>query len=98
MNYLTICLFAFLPFLTIAQQPAQKPTDDRPSEQEIMLEKLFIEATREKILGKKQDALTGFQEVLQKDPKNHMASYEIAVLSNELNQFQQIGPLALVIM
>jgi tetratricopeptide (TPR) repeat protein len=89
MNYLTICLFAFLPFLTIAQQPAQKPTDDRPSEQEIMLEKLFIEATREKILGKKQDALTRFQEVLQKDPKNHMASYEIAVLSNELNQFQQ---------
>lgn len=89
MNYLTICLFAFLPFLTIAQQPAQKPTDGRPSEQEIMLEKLFIEATREKILGKKQDALTRYQEVLQKDPKNHMASYEIAVLSNELNQFQQ---------
>jgi tetratricopeptide (TPR) repeat protein len=89
MNYLIICLFALLPFLAIAQQPAQKPADGRPSEQDIMLEKLFIEATREKILGKKQDALTRYQEVLQKDPKNHMASYEIAVLSYELNQFQQ---------
>lgn len=85
MKILKIALFSILSSLTFAQQP----TDKRPNEADIVLEKLFIEATREKILGKKQEALTGFQEVLQKDPKNHMASYEIAVLSYELNQFQQ---------
>jgi tetratricopeptide (TPR) repeat protein len=85
MKIIKIALFTLLSSLTFAQQP----TDNRPKEADIVLEKLFIEATREKILGKKQEALTGFQEVLKKDPKNHMASYEIALLSYELNQFQQ---------
>ncbi len=85
MKIIKIGFLTLLSSLTFAQQPV----DNRPKEADIMLEKLFIEATREKILGKKQEALTGFQEVLKKDPKNHMACYEIALLSYELNQFQQ---------
>jgi len=85
MKILKTALFSIISSLIFAQQTA----DNRPKEADIVLEKLFIEATREKILGKKQEALTAFQEVLQKDPKNHMACYEIAVLSYDLNQFQQ---------
>jgi tetratricopeptide (TPR) repeat protein len=89
MNCIKICIFTLLTSLCFAQKPVQSPADTRPKEEEVMLEKLFIEATREKILGKKAEALKRYQEVLQKDAKNHMASYEIALLSYELNQFQQ---------
>jgi tetratricopeptide (TPR) repeat protein len=85
MKIIKICFFVLFSIAIFAQEPVDK----RPKEAEVMLEKLFIEASREKILGKKEEALTGFQEVLKKDPKNHMASYEIAVLSFELNRFEQ---------
>jgi len=85
MKIIKITLFSLLSALAFAQQP----WDNRPKEADIVLEKLFIEATREKILGKKPEALAAFQEFFRKDPQSHMACYEIAVLSYELNQFQQ---------
>lgn len=84
-----ILIAVLFSLITLQLLSAQKPVDTRPSEKEVMLEKLFIEATREKILGNKQEALSRYREVLEKDPKNAMAAYEIATVHNSLNEFEK---------
>ena len=48
------------------------------SEDEVNLQKIFIEASREKILGNYENAASLFKQVLKKDKKNHTAAYELA--------------------
>jgi tetratricopeptide (TPR) repeat protein len=86
-NIQSILIFLFA--LSMQVLHAQKPVDTRPQEKEVMLEKLFIEATREKILGNRDDAIGKYLEVLQKDPKNHMAAYELATLYKALDKFDK---------
>jgi len=59
---------------------AQTPKKIRPKESDVLLEKLFIEANREKILGNLDEAITRYLEVLQKDDNNAAANYELARL------------------
>ncbi|MFT5646233.1 MAG: tetratricopeptide (TPR) repeat protein [Aureispira sp.] len=59
---------------------AQPPQKVRPKESDVLLEKLFIEATKEKILGNVDEAITRYLEVLQKDNENAAANYELARL------------------
>jgi tetratricopeptide (TPR) repeat protein len=61
-----------------AQKKNINPDEPRPTEKEVMLEKTYIEATREKLLGNYDAALGLYQEVLQKDNENAAASYEMA--------------------
>lgn len=76
-----------LLFATVGQGFAQRPpTDGRPQEKEVMLEKLFIEAMREKILGNNESAISRYLEVIQKDNQNHVANYQLAVLYQEMEQ------------
>lgn len=63
--------------------------ENRPSEKDILLEKVFIEAGREKILGNYQEAVARYLEVLQKDNSNAPACYELAKLYDQLNQPDQ---------
>jgi tetratricopeptide (TPR) repeat protein len=60
-------------------KPSEK-TAKRPTEKEVMLEQTYINATRERILGNYDAAITLYQEVLQKDSENAAASYELARL------------------
>jgi tetratricopeptide (TPR) repeat protein len=48
------------------------------SEEEIKIQELFLEATREKLLGNWEKAAEGFEEVLRKSPGNPAAAYELA--------------------
>ncbi|WP_052597949.1 tetratricopeptide repeat protein [Aureispira sp. CCB-QB1] len=59
---------------------AQPPQKSRPKESDVLLEKLFIEANREKILGNIDEAIMRYLEVLQKDNDNAAAHYELARL------------------
>jgi tetratricopeptide (TPR) repeat protein len=59
---------------------AQPPQKVRPKENDVLLEKLFIEANREKILGNTDEAIVRYLEVLQKDNDNAAANYELARL------------------
>ncbi len=59
---------------------------DRPSLAEIEIQKIFIDANKEKMLGHYQDAAFLFREVLKKDPKNHSAAYELARMYDVLEQ------------
>lgn len=52
----------------------------RPKESTILLEKLFIEANREKLLGNVEEAIQRYWEVLQKDNTNAASNYELARL------------------
>ena len=49
-------------------------------EASIQVEKLFIEANRDKILGKTEEAIAGFELVLKEDAENAAANYELARL------------------
>ena len=59
---------------------AQTEKKVRPKESDILLEKLFIEATREKILQNWDEAIRKYLEVLQKDNNNAAANYELSRL------------------
>lgn len=50
----------------------------RVSEEEVNLEKVFIDASREKLLGNYDNAIALLKEVLKKDPKNAAAAFELA--------------------
>ncbi len=56
------------------------------SEEEINTQKVFIDATKEKILGNYEKAATLFKEVLKRDKKNHVAAYELARIYNVLDK------------
>ena len=47
-------------------------------EAESRMQEIFIDASREKLLGNYDKAINLFQEVLQKDPQNDAAAFEIA--------------------
>jgi len=80
----------FFIFMLLAQDIlAQKPVDTRPQEKEVMLEKIFIEATREKILGNHEEAIARYLEVVQKDETNDVANYELASLYKHLEQYDK---------
>jgi len=68
---------------------AQVEKKVRPKESDVLLEKLFIEANREKILGNLDEAIHRYLEVLQKDNNNAAANYELARLYKRQNQFDK---------
>lgn len=61
-------------------------SQDRPSEEQVETEKLFIDATREKILGNYENSAFLFKEVLKRDKRNHAAAYELARLYDVLDK------------
>ena len=65
-----ISLFLILLSLPILGQ--------RMSEQEINIQKIFIEANGERLLGNFDKATLLYGEVLKKDKNNHAAAYELA--------------------
>ena len=58
----------------------------RVSEQEIGIQKLFIEANGERLLGNFDKAIPLFEEVLKKDKTNHAAAYELARIYTATNK------------
>ncbi len=65
--------------MTMAFSAQAQPTK-RPKESTILLEKLFIEANREKLLGNVEEAIQRYWEVLQKDNTNAASNFELARL------------------
>lgn len=71
----------FIAFLAIATTSLLSAQDKpRPAEQIVLVEKIFIEAMREKVLGNYDEAISLYEEVLRKDKTNHAALFEIALL------------------
>lgn len=60
--------------------------DDRPLLADVEIQKIFIDANREKLLQHYQDAAYLFREVLKKDPQNHSAAYELARMYDVLEE------------
>lgn len=59
---------------------------DRVTEQEINIQKTFIEANREKLLGNFEEASNLFREVLASDAQNGAAAYELARVYDVLDR------------
>ena len=79
----------FLLILVTAGTWAQTEKKVRPKESDVLLEKLFIEATREKILQNYDEAIRKYLEVLQKDNNNSTANYELARLYERQKQLDK---------
>jgi len=62
------------------ESPAEKATD-LPEDPEI--DRLFIEASKNRIIGDYKGAVQLYEEVLEKDPNNHAAMYELGRLYYE---------------
>ena len=58
----------------------------RIGEGHVETEKLFIEASREKILGNYENAVMLYKEVLKRDKGNHAAAYELARMYDVLDK------------
>jgi len=56
------------------------------SEEEVNTQKIFIEASREKILGNYENAVALYKEVLKRDKANHAAAYELARMYDVLDK------------
>lgn len=56
------------------------------TEEEVNTEKIFIEASREKILGNYENAVVLYKEVLKRDKNNHAAAYELARMYDVLDK------------
>ncbi|MFT5168663.1 MAG: tetratricopeptide (TPR) repeat protein [Saprospiraceae bacterium] len=86
MNYLR--LFYCISFLLITCIPATSVNAQikQVSEEEVNTQKVFIDATKEKILGNYEKATTLFLKVLKRDEKNDVASYELARIYHVLEQ------------
>ncbi len=65
-------------FLAVLSLRAQGNDLLESSEPEVKTEEIFIDGNREKLLGNWEKAVVKFKEVLEKDPKNDAASYELA--------------------
>ena len=84
MNYLRFCFcFGFLVLTCFVVTPVDAQIK-QVSEEEVNTQKVFIDATKEKILGNYENAATLFKEVLKRDKNNHVAAYELARIYNVL--------------
>ncbi|MGB3548138.1 MAG: tetratricopeptide repeat protein [Saprospiraceae bacterium] len=69
-----LLLFFFLLTATLAAQPGSM------TEAEVKSEKAFIEAKREALLGNLDEAIPRFEQIIDEDPANHVAAFELARL------------------
>lgn len=73
-EYILGILFAMAGCLPLALAGQEA----RVSEEDVNLQKLFIDASREKLLGNYDNAIALLKEVLKKDTKNAAAAFELA--------------------
>lgn len=64
--------------MQLLAQHEDEPGTATVTELQIQLQETFIDGNREKLLGNWEKAAAKFQEVLEKDPKNDAAAYELA--------------------
>ncbi|AFC25166.1 tetratricopeptide repeat protein [Saprospira grandis] len=85
---MSILKYMLLSSALLASQlgQAQKAEEQRPEEAEILLQKQFIEASREKILGNSSEALARYKEIVEKAPKLTAPYYQMAEIYEELKQ------------
>lgn len=78
-----------LCLLMVGNMMAQKTADQRPEESTILIEKLFVDATKEKILQNYDEAIEKYLGVLQEDPNNAVACYELSKLYDQQKQLDK---------
>ncbi|MFK7936863.1 MAG: tetratricopeptide repeat protein [Saprospiraceae bacterium] len=76
----------FLFFLVGTSMTAFSQDPPRLTEEDVNIQKVFIEASREKILGNYENAAFLYKEVLKRDNQNHAAAYELSRIYDTLNK------------
>jgi tetratricopeptide (TPR) repeat protein len=76
-------LFALAPTMLFGQIPGTLTSE------ELNVQRLFIEANREKLLGSYEDAANLYNEVLEHDPRNDAAAYELSRVYESLERYNE---------
>ena len=84
-----IYCIALILLFSITVLWGQNASKKRLKESDINIEKLFIEATREKILGNTDEAIALYLEILKKDQENAAVNYELARIYKSQKQFDK---------
>jgi tetratricopeptide (TPR) repeat protein len=86
MNYRSIlCFMLILATLIPGALTGQIP--GVLTSEELNLQRLFIEASREKLLGSYEEAAVLYNEVLSQDPRNDAAAYELSRVYESLERY-----------
>ncbi len=84
-SYISLCVLVSMltlsPILTSGQIPGTLTSE------ELNVQRLFIEASREKLLGSYEEAANLYKEVLGHDPRNDAAAYELSRVYESLEQY-----------
>ena len=86
MTLFHIKLVPFLLFILLLGMTVPAISQNRVTEEQVQTEKVFIDASREKIMGNYENAAYLFKEVLKRDKKNHAAAYELARVYDVLDK------------
>lgn len=81
--------FILIPFIAFVVVASPLRGQEKVSEQEINTQKIFIDASKEKLLGNYEQAITLFKEVLKRDSSNDAALYEIARIYEAQNDLEK---------
>ncbi len=85
--YLFLLSLAFSPACSLLKPAAEKDRDDGPDEKAaIEARALFHDANRERILGNYSEAEKLFRQVLEREPANAAAHYELARVFRKLDK------------
>ena len=71
-------ILGILLILASGFPPGIMAQEGRVGEDDVNLQKIFIDANREKLLGNYENAIALLKEVLKKDPKNAAVAFELA--------------------
>ncbi len=85
-NYKTYLFFFLLLVCTLLSNNLQAQAPKTVPEEEVNIQKIFIDATKDKLLGKYEEAIVLYKEVLKLDKNNHAAAYEMARLYEVLDK------------
>lgn len=64
------------------------PLSAQMGQDELNLQKMFIDASREKLLGAYDEAATLYRQILEQDPDNHAAAYELSRVYESMDRFE----------
>jgi tetratricopeptide (TPR) repeat protein len=76
----TLLLSLVLVLPLYGQKPPAPGAGSRPAQDEVLFERQFVEAMREKVRGDYEQAIRSFEELLRKDKENHAVCFELAQL------------------
>ncbi len=88
-NYCLLLVLALVCAWSLPGQQNPPPGRTRPGQDDLLFEKQFVEAMREKVRGDHEKAIQSFEDLLRKDKSSHAVCFELAKLYRTTKRFDK---------